>query len=116
MKKRRTLASAWDLSGVGLHSGGPVRMRLRPAPAGSGIVFVRTDLGGRRIPALIENAGPSFYATVLERDGATISTIEHLMATLYALQVDDLEIELDAAEVPTRSTTSTASTSTSPSL
>lgn len=100
MKKRRTLASLWALSGIGLHSGEPVNMRLRPAPAGSGIVFVRTDLGGRRIPALIENAGPSFYATVLRKDGASVSTIEHLMAALYAMQVDDLDIELDAGEVP----------------
>jgi len=100
MKKRRTLASTWGLSGIGLHSGRSVHMRLVPAPAGSGIVFVRTDLGGRRIPALIENAGPSFYATVLQKDGATVSTIEHLMAALYALQVDDLEVELDAGEVP----------------
>ena len=75
-------------------------MRLRPAAPNSGIVFVRRDLGGIRIPALIENAGPSFYATVLQKDGATVSTIEHLMAALYAMQVDDLEIELDAAEAP----------------
>ena len=100
MKKRRTLASTWVLEGVGLHSGVAVRMRLRPAPANTGIVFVRTDLGGIRIPALIENAGPSFYATVLQKDGATVSTIEHLMAALYAMQVDDLDIELDAAEAP----------------
>jgi len=100
MKKRRTLASERVIEGVGLHSGLPVRVRLRPAPPNSGIVFVRADLGGIRIPALIENAGPSFYATVLQKDGATVSTIEHLMAALYALQVDDLEIELDAAEAP----------------
>ena len=100
MKKRRTLASPWAHSGIGLHSGESVHMRLVPAPAGSGIVFVRTDLGGRRVPALIENAGPSFYATVLQKDGATVSTIEHLMAALYAMQIDDLEVELDAAEVP----------------
>jgi len=100
MKKRRTLASEWVLDGVGLHSGAPVRLRLVPAPPGSGIVFVRTDVGRVRIPALLENAGPSFYATVLERRGATVSTIEHLMAALYAMQVDDLDVELDAAEVP----------------
>jgi UDP-3-O-[3-hydroxymyristoyl] N-acetylglucosamine deacetylase len=75
-------------------------MRFRPSAAGSGIVFVRTDLGGIRIPALIANAGPSFYATVLQKDGATVSTIEHLMAALYAMQVDDLDIEIDAAEAP----------------
>jgi len=100
MKKRRTLASEWVLEGVGLHTGVPVRLRLRPAAPNSGIVFVRADLGGIRIPALIENAGPSFYATVLQKNGATVSTIEHLMAALYAMQVDDLEIELDAAEAP----------------
>ncbi len=100
MKKRRTLASERLLAGLGLHSGAPVRMHLKPAPPESGIVFVRADLGGVRIPALIENAGPSFYATVLQKDDATVSTIEHLMAALYAMQVDDLDVELDAAEVP----------------
>lgn len=100
MRRRRTLASVRELSGVGLHSGAKVRVELRPAPAGSGVVFVRTDLGGLRIPALIRYAGPSFYATVLQKDGATISTIEHLMAALYAMQVDDLDIEIDASEVP----------------
>ena len=75
-------------------------MRLVPAPPGTGIVFVRTDLGRARIPARLEYAGPSFYATVLEKDGATVSTIEHLMAALYALQVDDLDIEIDAPELP----------------
>jgi UDP-3-O-[3-hydroxymyristoyl] N-acetylglucosamine deacetylase len=100
MIKRRTLASERILEGVGLHSGAPVRMRLKPAPADTGIVFVRTDLAETRIPALIENAGPSFFATVLQKDGATVSTIEHLMASLYAMQVDDLEVELDAGEAP----------------
>ena len=100
MIKRRTLASARILEGVGLHSGAPVRMCLRPAPAGTGVVFVRTDLGGLRIPALIENAGPSFYATVIQKDGATVSTIEHLMSALYAMQVDDLDVELDGGEAP----------------
>lgn len=100
MIHRRTLASERHLEGVGLHSGAAVRVALKPAPAGTGIVFVRTDLNGVRIPALIENAGPSFYATVLQKDGATVSTIEHLMAALYAMQVDDLTIELNAGEVP----------------
>jgi UDP-3-O-[3-hydroxymyristoyl] N-acetylglucosamine deacetylase len=100
MKKRRTLARAVPLEGIGLHSGAPVRLRLVPAEAETGIVFVRTDAGHARIPALLENAGPSFYATVLQKDGLSVSTIEHLMAALYALQVDDLAVELDAAEVP----------------
>jgi len=100
MIKRRTLGSERLLEGVGLHSGATIRMRLRPAGPDNGIVFVRTDLGGARIPATIENAGPSFYATVLQKDGATVSTIEHVMAALYAMQVDDLDVELDAGEAP----------------
>jgi UDP-3-O-[3-hydroxymyristoyl] N-acetylglucosamine deacetylase len=100
MKTRQTLAIERAIDGVGLHSGTPVHMRLVPAPPETGIVFVRTDLARARIPALLENAGPSFYATVLSRDGASVSTIEHLMAALYALQIDDLEVELDAPEVP----------------
>jgi len=100
MIRRRTLASERSLSGIGLHSGETVHLRFVPAPAETGIVFVRSDLGGAKIPALIENAGPSFYATVLQRDGATVSTIEHLMAALYAMQVDDLTIEVSAGEVP----------------
>jgi len=97
---RQTLASPRRFSGKGVHTGREVRLDLVPAEAGTGIVFVRTDAGGVEIPATLEHAGPSFYATVLERDGARVSTIEHLMAALYALQVDDLRVELDGPEVP----------------
>jgi UDP-3-O-[3-hydroxymyristoyl] N-acetylglucosamine deacetylase len=100
MIQRQTLAAEIELAGVGLHSGRPVRMRLAPAAAGSGIVFVRTDAGGAEIPATLDHAGPSFYATVLERDGTRVSTVEHLMAALYALEVDDARIELDGPEPP----------------
>ena len=100
VRTRKTLASERTIEGIGLHSGAAVRLRLVPSTEPTGIVFVRTDLGGVRVPATLESAGPSFYATVLQKDGAQISTIEHLMAALYALQIDDLEIEIDAAEVP----------------
>ena len=100
MHRRQTLAGPVTLCGVGLHSGEPVELRLVPAEAESGIAFVRRDAAGARIPATLEFAGPSFYATVLERGGVRVSTIEHLMAALYALQVDDLTVELDAAELP----------------
>jgi UDP-3-O-[3-hydroxymyristoyl] N-acetylglucosamine deacetylase len=97
---RQTLASPRRFTGRGVHTGKEARLDLLPAPAGTGIVFVRTDAGGAEIPATLEHAGPSFYATVLERDGVRVSTIEHLMAALYALQVDDLRVELDGPEVP----------------
>ena len=100
MTRRQTLATDISLSGVGLHSGREVRIRLVPAEAETGIVFVRTDAGGVRLPATLEHAGPSFYATVLCHEDLRVSTIEHLMAALYALQVDDLLIELDGDELP----------------
>jgi UDP-3-O-[3-hydroxymyristoyl] N-acetylglucosamine deacetylase len=98
--KRQTLAASRTIRGTGLHSGLPVSMRLLPAEPDTGIRFVRTDAGGAVVPADLLYAGPSFYATVLNKDGVTVSTIEHLMAALYALQVDDLVIELDGPEVP----------------
>lgn len=100
MHSRRTISRRTTIQGVGLHSGSDVRMTLSPARAESGITFVRSDANDAEIPARLEFAGPSFYATVLERDGTSVSTIEHLMAALYALQIDDLRVELDGAEVP----------------
>jgi UDP-3-O-[3-hydroxymyristoyl] N-acetylglucosamine deacetylase len=99
MIHRRTLASDAVLEGVGLHTGKRVRLELVPAPAEHGVVFERSDLGAR-IPATLEHAGPAFYATVLERDGASVSTVEHLLAALSALQVDDVLVRLDGPEVP----------------
>ena len=97
---RQTLASEARIEGVGLHTGLPVRLVLRPALAGSGVVFVRTDLGGVAIPARLEHAAEAFYATVLGEGALRVSTVEHLMAAVYALRIDDLRIELDAPEVP----------------
>jgi UDP-3-O-[3-hydroxymyristoyl] N-acetylglucosamine deacetylase len=100
MHNRQTLAKATAIEGIGLHTGKTIRMRLRPAEPGNGITFTRTDAGGTVIPATLEFAGPSFYATVIRRDDVTVSTIEHLMAALYALLIDDLIVELDGPEVP----------------
>lgn len=97
---RQTIGDALVFDGIGLHSGQAVHMRLVPAAAGSGIVFVRQDVNGLTIPATLSQVGPSFYATVLEKDGYQVSTIEHLMAALYALQIDDLRIEIDSGELP----------------
>jgi UDP-3-O-[3-hydroxymyristoyl] N-acetylglucosamine deacetylase len=98
--RRRTLDSPIALEGIGLHSGAPAAIRLVPAEAGSGIVYIRTDAAGARVPATVEYAGPSFYATVLQKDGVKVGTIEHLMAALYALQIDDLQVEVDGPELP----------------
>ncbi len=100
MYNRQTLAEPVSIDGVGLHSGRQIHMRMLPAEPGSGVVFVRRDAQGIEIPADLEHAGPSFYATVIQRGDVDVSTIEHLMAALYALLVDDVRVELDGAEVP----------------
>ena len=100
MYLQRSIGKEMEVSGRGLHSGVPARLRLRPAAAGTGIVFVRTDLGGFEIPATIASAGRANYATVLQRDTHTVSTVEHLLAALYALGVDNARVELDAPETP----------------
>lgn len=100
MRFERTLARAISFEGVGLHTGKMCQLRLLPAPAGSGRVFVRTDLGALELPATIGNVGRANYATCLVRDGVRISTAEHLLAALYALGVDNARMEISAEEVP----------------
>jgi UDP-3-O-[3-hydroxymyristoyl] N-acetylglucosamine deacetylase len=98
-----TLAASALLSGVGVHSGAPVRMTLRPAPAGAGVIFVRTDLpdGANRIPASVETVSATMLATVVANaEGASVSTVEHLMATFAGLGVDNAIVEIDGPETP----------------
>jgi UDP-3-O-[3-hydroxymyristoyl] N-acetylglucosamine deacetylase len=99
---QHTLAGPAICAGVGVHSGDRVRVSIRPAPAGSGIVFVRTDLeGDNRIPVSAEAVTQTRLCTVIANaSGVTVATIEHLMAALAALEVDNAVIELDGPEVP----------------
>jgi UDP-3-O-[3-hydroxymyristoyl] N-acetylglucosamine deacetylase len=85
---------------VGLHSGVDVSMRLIPAPAGSGIVFRRSDLDNYEIPATGRNVAKVSYATSLMRQGVLISTTEHLLSALIGLGVDNVIVEIDNLEVP----------------
>jgi UDP-3-O-[3-hydroxymyristoyl] N-acetylglucosamine deacetylase len=96
----RTIRSEIAFDGVGLHSGAPVRMRLVPAPAGSGIVFRRTDLDGFEIPAVGRNVAKVSYATSLMRGSVLISTTEHLLSALIGFGVDNVIVEVDNLEVP----------------
>ncbi|MFO7576772.1 MAG: UDP-3-O-acyl-N-acetylglucosamine deacetylase [Pelovirga sp.] len=98
---QRTLEKATTISGIGLHSGVRITMRMRPATANTGIVFHRTD-GDRTvsIKACSANVVDTQLATVIGRDGKTVSTIEHLMAALAAFGIDNLHIDIDGAEVP----------------
>ena len=89
MAYRRTLRRDVGCTGIGLHSGRPVRLRLRPAPAEHGIRFLRTDVGVT-IPATLAHIGAQDHATTLLRDGVAVGTVEHLLAALLALCVDDV--------------------------
>jgi UDP-3-O-[3-hydroxymyristoyl] N-acetylglucosamine deacetylase len=99
MSYRRTLKRSVGCTGIGLHSGKPVRLDLRPAPAEHGIRFRRTDVGVD-IPASLEHLGGLDHATRLQRDGVCVDTVEHLLSALYALGVDDVLVEVDGPEVP----------------
>lgn len=96
----RTIRSEIEFVGVGLHSGAPVKMRLVPAPAGSGIVFRRTDLDNFEIPAIGRNVAKVSYATSLMRGSVLISTTEHLLSALIGFGVDNVIVEVDNLEVP----------------
>ena len=96
----QTIVDIIEFSGTGLHSGAPVTMRLLPAPAGSGIVFRRTDLDNFEIPATGRNVAKVSYATSLMRQGVLISTTEHLLSALIGTGVDNVIVELDNLELP----------------
>jgi UDP-3-O-[3-hydroxymyristoyl] N-acetylglucosamine deacetylase len=101
MIKQRTLRSIVRATGVGLHTGQKVAMALRPAPIDTGIVFCRSDLPGNpAIPASALNVTNTVMATVLEHEGAKVSTVEHLMSALFGLGVDNAYIDVSAEEVP----------------
>jgi UDP-3-O-[3-hydroxymyristoyl] N-acetylglucosamine deacetylase len=96
----RTIKSEIEFCGVGLHSGAPVSMRLVPAPAGSGIVFRRTDLDNFEIVATGRNVAKVSYATSLMRGSVLISTTEHLLSALIGYGVDNVIVEINNLEVP----------------
>jgi UDP-3-O-[3-hydroxymyristoyl] N-acetylglucosamine deacetylase len=99
MPYRRTLRREVGCTGIGLHSGKPVRLELKPATAGHGIRFFRTDVGVE-IPASIEYLARLDHATTLSLDGVSVDTVEHLLSALYGLGVDDVRVEVDGPEVP----------------
>jgi UDP-3-O-[3-hydroxymyristoyl] N-acetylglucosamine deacetylase len=101
MLKQRTLKSLIRATGVGLHSGQKVTLVLRPAQPGTGIVFRRIDLDPPvDLKANPFSVGDTRMASCLEKDGAKISTVEHLMSALAGLGIDNLYVDVDAAEIP----------------
>ena len=101
IRQQRTLRTAVELSGVGLHSGKLIHARVLPAPVGTGVEFVRTDLpDAPPIPARISYHTNKDRRTRLERGGASVETVEHLLAVCTGLQVDNLTVELSGEEMP----------------
>jgi UDP-3-O-[3-hydroxymyristoyl] N-acetylglucosamine deacetylase len=99
--KQRTLKNSISATGIGVHSGEKVLMTLRPAPEDTGIVFVRTDLTPSvTIPAKVENIGNASFCTVLQANGASVATVEHLLSAFAGLGVDNAYVDVNAAEVP----------------
>src|SRR5437879_4279741 len=100
-RPERTIAREAEVRGVGFLSGPDVRLRFRPAPAGTGIVFVRADLPDRpAIPAHVRYAVPRERRTTLQKGDAAVEMVEHVLAALAGLRIDNCTVELDAPETP----------------
>ena len=100
MDVQHTIAQPGTLSGRGLFSGQPVTATFRPAPANQGIIFVRSDIGGARIPADIRHVESQPRRTALKSGDATIAMCEHCLSALAALNIDNILIEVDGTELP----------------
>src|SRR5688572_19970288 len=98
---QHTIKEEVSISGVGIHTGHSVTLTLKPTEPNSGINFQRIDLPGKPVvKADVDNVVETNRSTTIEADGARISTIEHLLAALVGMEVDNLLIEIDGPEVP----------------
>lgn len=98
--KQLTLSSSISFEGTALHTGETVHVTLNPSDANTGIVFVRTDLDNVEIPADVKFVNRTNRQTILQKGDASVGTVEHLMASLYALGIDNCRIDLDGSEIP----------------
>ena len=96
-----TLAHDVSFNGIGLHAANEVHMVLRPAPADTGIVFIRTDLPEKpSVQAHLTNVTNTMRATTLEKGSAKVFTVEHLLSALYGMEIDNCFVEMDSVEPP----------------
>jgi len=100
MDAQRTLRRAISCVGIGLHSGNKVQLSLKPAPINFGIRFRRADLGDHEVPANVQHLAGIQLATALSRNEVAVETVEHLLAALVSMGVDNVLIELNSPEVP----------------
>ncbi len=98
---QKTVNSRIEFSGIGLHTGSDAKVSILPSDAGSGICFLRKDLpGSPQINAVVSNVVATNHATTLGKDGATVSTVEHLLAAFYGMGVDNAVVEVQGPEIP----------------
>jgi len=101
MNLQRTLKKEINCSSIGLHTGRKINMKIKPAPADTGIVFIRKDLPeAMPILARYDNVCDTTLATTLGSNGVTVSTVEHLLSAFSGMGVDNAVVELDSFEVP----------------
>lgn len=98
--QRKTINATVSITGIGLHSGIYTKLELHPAAPGSGITFVRADLHGLRIPALQASTTALDYATTVGKDDVSVGTVEHLLSSIMACGITDVDILIDGPEVP----------------
>lgn len=98
--RRKTITTPVAIEGVGLHSGIYTHLELRPAAPETGLVFVRSDLKGLRIPALQAATTALDYATTVGKDDVAIGTVEHLLSAIVASGITDLEMIINGPEIP----------------
>jgi UDP-3-O-[3-hydroxymyristoyl] N-acetylglucosamine deacetylase len=98
--RQKTLKASVRCRGVGLHTGARVTMILHPAEPDSGVVFRRKDMGGAEIPASWRHLSDAVLCTTVAQDGASVATVEHLMAAFCGLEIDNVIVEIDGPEVP----------------
>lgn len=100
-RPQRTILRTAEVTGVGFLSGTKVRLRFLPAPPSSGVVFVRSDLPGRpRLPAHVNQVTGTQRRTTLGRGDLQVSLVEHVLAALAGLRIDNCLVELDGGEPP----------------
>jgi UDP-3-O-[3-hydroxymyristoyl] N-acetylglucosamine deacetylase len=98
---QRTLRTVVGFTGIGLHSGEKIQIKLKPAPPNTGILFTRVDLKGRpTVKATIRNVVDTTLATTIAENGCRVATVEHLLAGFFGLGVDNAVVELNGPEVP----------------
>ncbi|NJM28492.1 MAG: UDP-3-O-acyl-N-acetylglucosamine deacetylase [Pseudanabaena sp. RU_4_16] len=97
MVSQQTISNPFSLSGVGLHSGAQATVTVSPAQPNAGRYFVYQ---GHIIPASLETVGETILSTQLKAGGASVRTVEHLLAALWGMEIDNAQIDIDSAEIP----------------